>query len=63
MFLLFRDCLRAIVREAIGYVEGSSGGRCRFECWVLVEVMMWLGEHFEVLYGDVNGKMFEKCRD
>ncbi|PWA68138.1 Actin-binding FH2 [Artemisia annua] len=58
VFLLFRVCLRAIVREAIGFVRGLIGVRGRFECRVLGEVMMWLGEQFGVLYGDVNGKMF-----
>ncbi|GJR10312.1 U11/U12 small nuclear ribonucleoprotein 48 kDa protein [Tanacetum coccineum] len=57
VMVLFRVCLRAIVREAIGLVSRGENG-CRFECRVLREVMMWLGEQFGVLYGDVNGKMF-----
>nr|GEU84700.1 hypothetical protein [Tanacetum cinerariifolium] len=58
VMVLFRVCLRAIVREAIGYMRLVSRGENRFECRVLREVMMWLGEQFGVLYGEMNGKMF-----
>ncbi|XP_076906938.1 U11/U12 small nuclear ribonucleoprotein 48 kDa protein-like [Bidens hawaiensis] len=63
IFVLFRVCLKAIAREATGYLVLISrgeraGGDCRFECPVLVRVMMWLASQFGILYGEVNGKLF-----
>nr|XP_043618082.1 U11/U12 small nuclear ribonucleoprotein 48 kDa protein [Erigeron canadensis] len=63
IFVLFKVCLKAIAREASKYLMSvlkgvGTGGSYRFECPVLVKVMMWLGEQFGVLYGEVNGKLF-----
>ncbi|KAJ0794985.1 putative U11/U12 small nuclear ribonucleoprotein 48kDa protein [Helianthus annuus] len=60
MLLLFRVCLRAIGREAVGYIvsfskgERAGGG----DCPVLYRVLMWLGLQFGILYGEMNGKLF-----
>ncbi|KAM0010477.1 putative U11/U12 small nuclear ribonucleoprotein 48kDa protein [Helianthus debilis subsp. tardiflorus] len=60
MLLLFRVCLRAIAREAVGYMvsfskgERTGGG----DCPVLYRVLMWLGLQFGILYGEMNGKLF-----
>ncbi|GMI84620.1 hypothetical protein like AT3G04160 [Hibiscus trionum] len=69
--LLVRLCLKAIVREAIGLVELGTEyeeakakksdvnlGRRVFESPVLLQVLMWLGSQFSVLYGEMNGKFF-----
>lgn len=64
ILLLFRVCLKAIVREASGYMvsvykgEITCGGGYRFECPVLVKVLTWLASQLAILYGDVNGKLF-----
>ncbi|MFS8023016.1 putative U11/U12 small nuclear ribonucleoprotein 48kDa protein [Helianthus anomalus] len=60
MLMLFRVCLRAIAREAVGYMvsfskgERAGGG----DCLVLYRVLMWLGLQFGILYGEMNGKLF-----
>ncbi|KAI7733495.1 hypothetical protein M8C21_023793 [Ambrosia artemisiifolia] len=63
LLLLFRVCLKAIAREAVGYLVSVSkgerpGGGYRFDCPVLSRVLMWLGLQFGILYGEVNGKLF-----
>lgn len=63
ILLLFRLCFKAIVREAIGYLVSISGGdttsgKYRFDCPVLVRVLIWLSSQLAILYGDVNGKLF-----
>ncbi|XP_021898262.1 U11/U12 small nuclear ribonucleoprotein 48 kDa protein [Carica papaya] len=71
MSVLFRLCLRAIVREAFGLVESALKGgelkgkepemnlKCkRLNCPVLVQVLTWFVSKLSVLYGDINGKFF-----
>ncbi|GAV69731.1 zf-U11-48K domain-containing protein [Cephalotus follicularis] len=61
MCVLFRLCLKAIVKEAFGLVNCYLEGNLRslsFRCPVLVQVLMWLASQLSVLFGDVNGKMF-----
>ncbi|KAE8664707.1 Detected protein of unknown function [Hibiscus syriacus] len=71
IILLVRLCLKAIVREAIGFVElgkeyeeakskksDLNMGRRMLESPVLLHVLMWLGSQLSVLYGEVNGKFF-----
>lgn len=59
VFLLFRLCLKAIVREGLSLVErGGSVMTRSFKCPVLVEALMWLGSQLSILYGEINGKSF-----
>lgn len=63
ILLLFRLCLKAIAREAIGHMVSISrgeptGGKSCFECPVLVRVLTWLASHLAMLYGEANGKLF-----
>ncbi|KAI3762143.1 hypothetical protein L1987_52566 [Smallanthus sonchifolius] len=63
IFLLFRLCLKAVAREAIGYLVSLSkgertGGGYGFGCPVLSRVLMWLGSQFGIVYGEMNGKLF-----
>ncbi|KAG2316226.1 hypothetical protein Bca4012_067035 [Brassica carinata] len=72
VFLLFRLCLKAVVKEASGFMIESgeqqiSRRRSRtFECPVLFRVLSWLASQLAVLYGEGNGKcfaldMFKQC--
>ncbi|KAK9291613.1 hypothetical protein L1049_019562 [Liquidambar formosana] len=62
IFLLFRLCLKAIVREAIGSVEikeqnSEMNSKSKsFECPVLVQVLKWLASQLSVLYGEMNAR-------
>ncbi|KAD6796618.1 hypothetical protein R6Q59_019572 [Mikania micrantha] len=61
--LLFRFCLKAIAREATGYLVLISKGELtvgnnRFDCPVLIRVLTWLGLQFSILYGEINGRLF-----
>ncbi|KAH7840280.1 hypothetical protein Vadar_015070 [Vaccinium darrowii] len=64
--VLFRLCLKAIVREATSLlnlvlsrdVRESNTVGMSFKCPVLFEVLKWLSFQFSVLYGEVNGKFF-----
>lgn len=64
IFLLFRLCLKAIVREAIGSVEikeqnSEMNSKSKsFECPVLVQVLKWLASQLSVLYGEMNARLF-----
>ncbi|KAJ9546027.1 hypothetical protein OSB04_025734 [Centaurea solstitialis] len=63
ILLLFRVCLKAMAREAIGHMVSISrgeptGGKDCFECPVLVRVLAWLASQLAILYGEVNGKVF-----
>lgn len=63
ILLLFRLCLKAIAREAIGHMVSISrgeptGGKYCFECPVLVRVLTWLASQLAILYGEANGKLF-----
>ncbi|KAK9056483.1 hypothetical protein SSX86_023844 [Deinandra increscens subsp. villosa] len=61
ILLLFRLCLKAIAREAIGHLVSISKGEpnsYRFECPVLITVFTWLASQFGILYGEINGKLF-----
>ncbi|CAH8387395.1 unnamed protein product [Eruca vesicaria subsp. sativa] len=66
VFLLFKLCMRAVVKEAKGFMreyDGDVGGeeRCksrRFVCPVLFRVLAWLASQLGVLYGEGNGKFF-----
>ncbi|KAM7526657.1 hypothetical protein LguiA_016559 [Lonicera macranthoides] len=64
--LLFRLCLKAITREAVGSVdlllkremmELNMKTMC-FSCPMLGQALMWLGTQLAVLYGEMNGKLF-----
>ncbi|EOA29984.1 hypothetical protein CARUB_v10013089mg [Capsella rubella] len=77
IFLLFRLCLKSVVKEACGFMmEPDANGvgeqqimSCKsriFECPVLVRVLSWLASQLAVLYGEGNGKffaldMFKQC--
>ncbi|CAI9090952.1 OLC1v1025852C1 [Oldenlandia corymbosa var. corymbosa] len=65
--LLFKLCLKAIIREAISFsgvlsderADSEMGlGEKRFDCPVLMKAMMWLGSQLSVLYREVSGKTF-----
>ncbi|KAI3807733.1 hypothetical protein L1987_23667 [Smallanthus sonchifolius] len=63
IFLLFRLCMKAVAREATGYLVSVSkgertGGGYSFGCPVLSRVMLWLGSQFGILYGEMNGNLF-----
>ncbi|CAH8388271.1 unnamed protein product [Eruca vesicaria subsp. sativa] len=69
VFLLFRLCLKAVLKEASGFMIESDanavGGKeilsCRsrrFECPVLFRVLSWLASQLAVLYGEGSGKLF-----
>ncbi|KAA8538945.1 hypothetical protein F0562_025637 [Nyssa sinensis] len=66
MVLLFRLCLKAITREAVGSADLVFNRKVNelnlttlsFKCPVLVEVLKWLSFHLSVLYGEGNGKFF-----
>ncbi|XP_016459160.1 U11/U12 small nuclear ribonucleoprotein 48 kDa protein [Nicotiana tabacum] len=66
MLVLFKLCLKAIIREAIDLAstfyneeaEGSDLSGRSFKCPVLVQVLMWLATQLSVLYGETNGKLF-----
>ncbi|XP_026387740.1 U11/U12 small nuclear ribonucleoprotein 48 kDa protein-like [Papaver somniferum] len=70
IYMLLKLCVKAIEREANRthklMLTGNEGDReldfksLRFDCPVLLEVMMWLSSQFTVLYGQVNGKLFSK---
>lgn len=77
IFLLFRLSLKAVVKEACGFMMESDDNAvgeqqimsCKsrtFECAVLVRVLSWLASQLAVLYGEGNGKffaldMFKQC--
>lgn len=60
--LLFRICLKAVIREAIVFSDLLFSNKRKdknvFDCPVLVEVMTWLGSQLAVLYGKLSGKFF-----
>ncbi|GLT87352.1 hypothetical protein SLE2022_054400 [Rubroshorea leprosula] len=71
ILLLFKLCLKAIVREALGFSEVEKVSRdvkkrdlelsleCRnFNCPILVQVLMWLALQLSILYGEAGGKLF-----
>ncbi|CAN4115234.1 unnamed protein product [Withania somnifera] len=66
ILVLFKLCLKAIVRESIdlastfynGEAEESVLSNRSFKCPVLVQVLVWLGTQLSVLYGEMNGKLF-----
>ncbi|XP_015074219.1 U11/U12 small nuclear ribonucleoprotein 48 kDa protein [Solanum pennellii] len=66
VLVLFKLCLKAIVRESIdlastfcnGEAEESVLSNRSFKCPVLVQVLVWLGTQLSVLYGEMNGKLF-----
>ncbi|XP_051140045.1 U11/U12 small nuclear ribonucleoprotein 48 kDa protein [Andrographis paniculata] len=70
MVLLIRLCLKVVVKDAFklaGIIlengdlnadENALETFRRFECPVLVKMMMWLSLQFRILYGDGNGKKF-----
>ncbi|XP_010412782.1 PREDICTED: U11/U12 small nuclear ribonucleoprotein 48 kDa protein-like [Camelina sativa] len=69
IFLLFRLCLKPVVKEACGFMLESDVNAvgvqkimsCKsrvFECPVLVRVFSWLASQLAVLYGEGNGKFF-----
>ncbi|XP_059308192.1 U11/U12 small nuclear ribonucleoprotein 48 kDa protein [Lycium ferocissimum] len=61
IIVLFKLCLKAIVRESIDLAskaEGSVLSNRSFKCPVLVQVLMWLATQLSVLYGEMNGKLF-----
>ncbi|XP_057962841.1 U11/U12 small nuclear ribonucleoprotein 48 kDa protein [Malania oleifera] len=69
IFLLFRLCLKAVVREAIGFAGLFSrelNGQdvelnvktMSFKCPILFEVLTWLAAQLSVLYGEMNAKIF-----
>ncbi|KAI3879276.1 hypothetical protein MKW92_048283 [Papaver armeniacum] len=70
IYMLLKLCMKAIECEANRkyklLLTGNEGDReldlksLRFDCPVLLEVMMWLSSQFTVLYGEVNGKLFSK---
>jgi U11/U12 small nuclear ribonucleoprotein SNRNP48 len=57
IFLLFRLCLEAIIKEAVHYQEMNDSSTS-FECPVLVQALMWLASQLSILYGEMNGKLF-----
>ncbi|KFK39539.1 hypothetical protein AALP_AA3G257300 [Arabis alpina] len=77
IFLLFRLSLKAVVKEACGFMIESDANvvgepeimsckRRTFECAVLVRVLSWLASQLGILYGEGNGKffaldMFKQC--
>ncbi|XP_071920872.1 U11/U12 small nuclear ribonucleoprotein 48 kDa protein-like [Coffea arabica] len=68
ILLLFRFCLKAVTREAIGFLDSliSSKRQDKIHCPVLSKVMMWLGSQLALLYGETDGKflaigMFKQC--
>lgn len=71
IFLLFKLCLKAIVREAFDkeVKERNSDMNfrsMRFNCPVLGQILKWLASQLSVLYGEPNGKffainMFKQC--
>lgn len=62
MFLLCRLCLKAILKEAMSFVDNRNlemiSGSRNFSCPILVQVLMWLTSQLSVLYGEVSGKLF-----
>lgn len=66
--LLFKLCLKAVIREAIGFWDLLFNGegeneefgldKKMFDCPVLVNTIMWLGSQLSVLYGEMGGKFF-----
>ncbi|KAL7585038.1 U11/U12 small nuclear ribonucleoprotein 48 kDa protein [Lactuca sativa] len=63
ILLLFRLCLKAIAREAAGYLVSISkgdpkDGKFCFQCPVMSRVLTWLASQLAILYGEVNGKVF-----
>ncbi|KAL1211581.1 U11/U12 small nuclear ribonucleoprotein 48 kDa protein [Cardamine amara subsp. amara] len=69
ILLLFRLCLKSVVKEACGFMMESGANAvgeqeiisCKsrtFECPVLVKVLPWLASQLAVLYGEGNGKFF-----
>ncbi|KAK4366461.1 hypothetical protein RND71_014341 [Anisodus tanguticus] len=66
LLVLFKLCLKAIVREAIDLAsmfyneegEGSGLSNRSFKCPLLVQVLVWLATQLSVLYGEMNGKLF-----
>ncbi|CAH2055133.1 unnamed protein product [Thlaspi arvense] len=77
ILLLFRLSLKAVVKEACGFMMESDDNAVgeqqvmsiksrTFECAVLVRVWSWLASQLAVLYGEGNGKffaldMFKQC--
>lgn len=69
MLVLFRLCLKAMVREAaqsygtLSNRNADYGGQLNpksltFKCPVLVEVLKWLSLQLSILYGETNAKSF-----
>lgn len=69
IFVLFRLFLKAVVKEACGFmIESDANGvgedqimsckRRTFECPVLIRVLSWLASQLAILYGEGNGKFF-----
>ncbi|XP_047325848.1 U11/U12 small nuclear ribonucleoprotein 48 kDa protein [Impatiens glandulifera] len=64
--LLFKLCLKAIVREADGSAallfdseqKHLHTATMSFKCPILAGVMTWLGYQLSVLYGEINGKLY-----
>ncbi|OWM67354.1 U11/U12 small nuclear ribonucleoprotein 48 kDa protein [Punica granatum] len=54
--VLLTLCLKAIAKEARTLVKSRSS--TKFNCPILVQVMMWLASQLSVLYGEVGGKFF-----
>ncbi|KAF5749202.1 U11/U12 small nuclear ribonucleoprotein 48 kDa protein isoform X1 [Tripterygium wilfordii] len=71
VYVLFRLCLKAIVKEAFSLEElvlnrvsdeqtvvGDTKRRVSLKCPILVQVLMWFASQLSVLYGEVNGRCF-----
>ncbi|KAL5835175.1 hypothetical protein ACOSQ4_014672 [Xanthoceras sorbifolium] len=65
IFVLVVLCLKAVIREALGFVEFAKGQEAErglksmsFKCPLLTQALMWLASQLSVLYGQVNGKLF-----
>lgn len=66
ILVLFKLCLKAIVRESIDLASTYCNGEAvesvssnqSLKCPVLVQVLVWLGTQLSVLYGEMNGKLF-----
>ncbi|KAF8058284.1 hypothetical protein N665_1248s0005 [Sinapis alba] len=66
VFLLFRLSMKAVVKEASGFMLESDANAvgeksCKsrtFQCPVLFRVLSWLASQLGILYGEGNGKFF-----
>ncbi|KAG7970260.1 hypothetical protein I3843_07G073600 [Carya illinoinensis] len=62
IFLLFRLCLKAIVKEARSLDRDQDqmykGRNMSFKCPVLVQALIWFASQLSILYGEMNAKLF-----